>query len=941
MRVRKLLIFIFVFSFLFSCQSAQDEGLKISYEKYTLKNGLQVVLHEDKSDPIVGVAILYHVGSAKEIKGRTGFAHLFEHLLFQSSENLKNGEFIKTIPNLGGTFNGGTGTDQTVYYEVVPNDALEKVLWIESDRLGFFINTVTEPNLEKEKQIVKNEKRQVVDNRPYGHTNYVVNSNLYPSSHPYSWQVIGSLEDLQASTLKNVQDFYEKWYGPNNATLVIAGDFDAVETKGWVEKYFGEIKSHGNPASVNVAPVVLNESKKLFHEDNFARLPHLTMVWPTVKQYEEDSYALNALGQLLSRGKKSPFYKVLVKDKKLTSRAPVYNNSSELAGKFTISIRGFKDIDLDDINAGIQEAFQKFEAEGVTDADLDRIKAGIERNFYNGMSSILGKAFQLAMYNVFAGDPGYASADIEKIKAVTIEDVNRVYNKYIKGKNFVAASFVPKGKPDMALEGSVVAAVVEEKVTAEDKTKAAAADEKAAEIEKTASNIDRSVSPPLGKTPEIAPPPVWTGEIENGMKVLGIGHRELPLVQFSIRLNGGMMLDDPAKIGVANIVSQMLMAGTKNKTPEELEEAIDGLGSAINLRTGKQSVTVTGNTLRRNYEKTMDLVEEILLEPRWDEKEFDLIKQRVISTIRQREARPNAVAGNVFNKLVYGGHILANSTTGTVASVESITIDDLKEYYNKYFSPSAAVMHIAGDIEKADVLASLTGLNSKWVRKDFEIPVYEFPKKKEKAKIYFVDIPGSKQSVFQAGYLSMSQKDPDYYPATVMNYNLGGGISSRFFQILRIQKGYTYGAGSYFGGSNVPGPFTVYTSVQSAVTYDTMRLIKEILENYRSDFSAKDLEDTKNSLIKSNARAFETLRSLIGMLQNISTYSLPHDYVKQREAIVQNMTIEKISDLATKYVDAGNMSYVIVGDAKTQLKALKKIGFGNPVLVDRDGKKVK
>ncbi|MEM6723650.1 MAG: pitrilysin family protein, partial [Bacteroidota bacterium] len=446
-----------------SCDTASSGGgvdanqFKIDYEKFTLDNGLEVILHQDKSDPIVAVAIMFHVGSNREKVGRTGFAHFFEHMLFQNSENVGKGNFFKTIEELGGDFNGGTWNDGTVYYEVVPKDALERILWMESDRMGFLINTVTVPVLENEKQVVKNEKRQRVDNQPYGHTNYVIDKALYPEDHPYNWQVIGSLEDLQNATLEDVKEFYDQWYGPNNATMVIAGDFDLVETKAMIKKYFDEIPSKAEVASLEARGAVVTETVKLMHEDNFANLPELRMVFPTVADGHPDSYALNYLGQLLSQGKRAPLYKEIVENQKLAPSTSSYNSTREIAGNFYFRIRANDGVDLDQVVAGVNTAMEQFEANGIDDRDMERIRNSLETDFYGGISSILSKAFQLAQYNEFRNDPDALVGEIESILGVTKEDVMRVYETYIKGKPYIMTSFVPRGQTDLAVEGSEIA----------------------------------------------------------------------------------------------------------------------------------------------------------------------------------------------------------------------------------------------------------------------------------------------------------------------------------------------------------------------------------------------------------------------------------------------------------------------------------------------------
>ena len=386
---------------LVSCNERQETPFKIDYEKYELDNGLTVILHEDKSDPIVSVAIQYHVGSNREIPGRTGFAHLFEHMLFQESQNVGQDQFFKKIQNAGGTLNGGTNKDGTVYYEVVPKNALETVLWLESDRMGWLLSTVTQAAFENQQEVVQNEKRQRVDNRPYGHSNYMMIKNMYPEDHPYNWTTIGELEDLQNATLKDVRDFYEEWYGPNNATMVIAGDIKKREVKQLVEKYFGEIKPGPDNGDPEPMPIQLSETKKVYHEDNFARSPRLSMDFPTVDQGHFDAAALELLGQLLGEGKKAPLYKVIVEQKKLAPSLFSYSNTQEIAGTFNVTVTGFPTTNLTDVENAVHEAFNLFESDGFTIEDIERLKAKYETGFYNSISSVLGKGFQLARYNEY------------------------------------------------------------------------------------------------------------------------------------------------------------------------------------------------------------------------------------------------------------------------------------------------------------------------------------------------------------------------------------------------------------------------------------------------------------------------------------------------------------------------------------------------------------
>ncbi|MHC1704443.1 MAG: M16 family metallopeptidase [Tenuifilaceae bacterium] len=915
-----------------SCSLNKEQDLKIEYEKYTLPNGLDVILHVDKSDPIVAFAVQYHVGSNREKVGRTGFAHLFEHMMFQQSENVAEDQFFNIIQNVGGDLNGGTGNDGTVYYEVVPKNALETILWLESDRMGYMINTVTKKSFANQQNVVQNEKRQNYDNRPYGHNRWVIAKALYPEGHPYSWMVIGEMQDLFNATIEDVKEFHGNFYIPNNATIVLAGDLDIAEAKKLVEKYFGEIPKGKDLTNLSPMPVTLAETKKLYHEDNFAKAPQLTMVWPTVEQFTKESYALQYLAELLSEGKKAPMYKVIVKEKQLASSTPTYNNSQEIAGTFQISITAFPGIKLGDVEKAVFESFEKFEKEGITESDVERVKANLETNYYNGISSVLGKSFQLVSYNEFAGDPSFYKTDLDNLKSVTKDEIINAYNKYIKGKPYVETSFVPKGQPELAVEGSVKANIVEEDITNATEVKVANIPDE--EIVKTKTSFDRSVQPALGADPKLNIPTIWDSKLANGMNVYGIQQNELPLVQFNIVIKGGHYLDNIEKPGVANLVANVISQGTKNKTPEELEDQIKMLGASIWVSADVNNISINVNTLARNFEKTLAIVQEILLEPRWDSVEFNLEKINALNRIKRNKANPNYLAYVEFGKLVYGNNnILSIPVAGTEASVSSITIDDLKEFYNNYFSPSIANFHIVGNIEQEKVMNALTDIGSKWTAKEVSLPEYQYPAPLEKSKVYVVDVPGAFQSIINIGNLSIPATNTDYYPLQVMNYKLGGSFSGKVNLVLREEKGYTYGAYTSFDGNEFAGTFSTSSSVRSSATGESVQIFKDIMTNYRNGITEEELQFTKNALLKSNALRFETLWSLIGMLQEVSTYNKPKDYVKQEEETITSMTNDRMKELAQKYLNPDKMYYVIVGDAKTQAPVLKKMNIGDVEII--------
>ncbi len=934
---KQFLTFFLAFAALFVGVSTAQ--VKIDYKEYKLQNGLRVILHHDKSDPITAVSILYHVGSNREEVGKTGFAHLFEHMMFQESQHVPQDKFFKYIQEAGGTLNGGTWQDGTIYYQIVPNNALEMVLWMEADRMGWLLPTVTPEAFANQQMVVKNEKRQRVDNQPYGHTSYSITKLLYPEGHPYSWEVIGSLEDLKNATVEDVKNFYRKWYGPNNATIVIAGDFDEAQTREWVEKYFGEIKPSAPISPLKVQRVSLGETKKAMHEDNFANAPELNMVFPTVEQYSKESYALDYLGYLLSDGKNTPFYKTIVEEKKLAPSAAVFQSSSQIAGDFNIRIRTFPTVDLDSVLKAIEESFVRFEKEKFTAKDLERVKAQIETSFYGSLSSNLSKAQTLANYAVFAGSVDYYKNDLDAQLSVTAEDIWAVYNKYIKNKNYVLTSFVPKGKPELAVAGSSVFPVVEE---APDKTEEQAVSTEKSERVNLPSSFDRNVKPAFGKEPLVTLPTVWENSFPNGLKLLGITQNELPLVQLSIVVKGGAMLVAPEKAGVANLFGRLFREGTASKTPLEFEDALKMLGSSVTVGVSGDNVTVNVSTLKKNLDATIALVNEMLLTPRFDSKEFDRIKQQTSELINRGNSSPPNISAKVFDKLMYGSSTIAGyPIAGTKETVSALTLEDVKSFYNNYFSPSASALTVAGNITKEEAVKVFKELGTSWKAKQVNLPGEFKALPLEKSAVYFVDVPGAKQTEIRIGGASVTQMNEDFAKLNLVNYALGGSFNGILNLILREEKGYTYGARSGFNGSIYTGSFVAASGVQSSATYESGEIFRDEMKKYRNGISDEQLSFTKNALIKSNALRFETIGALNRMLGQIALYNLPFDYAKRDENLLRSMTLEEHKAIAQKYINPEAMIYLFVGDAATQMEKLKQLGFGDPILLDREGNPVK
>ena len=896
-----------------SCKKDKSDVMHIDYEEYTLDNGLKVILHEDHSDPIVAQAIAFHVGSAREKEGKTGFAHFFEHMLFQRSENLPRNAFFNKIAGMGGDFNGGTSNDYTIYYECVPRDALEKILWMESDRMGFFINTVTQSGLEREIDVICNEKRQTEVNNAFGMMDDVMSKNFFPKKHPYSWTVIGEFEDIKSATVEDVKEFYGTYYVPSNATLCIAGDFNPKEVKALIEKYFAEIPSHPveKPA---VWDVKLDETKKLYYEDQFASMPAVDIAWSSVAEGHEDEAALDAFCGLFGRGKNSPLYKNIV-EKNLAPRVSAYNGTRESAGQISVSVTAYPGVDIDQIMAAVEQSMADFEENGVDEEELASLKAENETSAYRRLGSVLGKAQMLARSKEFYGKADKFIDDIADFNKVTSEDVMRVYNKYVKGQNYVAVVAVPKGQVELSIEGSVPAKLVMEDQSKQTMRSAAGAivDD---DYEHTPSKIDRSVEPAyLPNAPKTNIPTIWRTTLTNGIEVAGITQNEIPMVNMTIAIDGGSMLDPAGKRGTSSINASMMNEGTSEHTAVELEQALRKLGASARVGSGVKSTNISVSSLSKNLPEVMEIVNEMITKPRFDEAAFNRAVKVEKSSIKNALTSITSLGSRAATRLWLGDCIYSDFTTNE--SIDAITMDDIKAYYAT-LTPKNAHIDIAGDIDLPTLKKALTVLEG-WDGPEVAIPEITVGENAAPGT-YFIDFSGSKQSYIYIIGPGMTISDPEYYKLDVLNEKLGAGSSGRLFEVLRLQRGYTYGARSSFISNLETGYFQASSSVQGSSTKESVALFKEIIDDFGGEYTQEKLDGVKNSMLRSNASAFETSWSLVGLLSQIRNNNLPDDYVAKEEAVVEAMTLDDIKAKAAEYLNVDDMIIVVVGDAATQLK---------------------
>ncbi|MBG8556363.1 M16 family metallopeptidase [Hymenobacter guriensis] len=914
--------------------TAKPGEVVIPYEKYVLPNGLTLVVHEDHSDPIVHVDVTYHVGSARETIGKSGFAHFFEHMMFQGSDNVGDEQHFKLVSAAGGTLNGSTNRDRTNYFETLPNNQLETALWLEADRMGFLLDAVTQPKFENQRSTVKNERGQNYDNRPYGLAGEMVSKNLYPYGHPYSWMTIGYLEDLDRSDVNDLKNFFLRWYGPNNATLTVGGDVKPADVVRLAEKYFGSINRGPAVQNMKLPAPKLTQDRYVSYEDN-VRFPMLRMVLPTVPRYHPDEPALDALAEILGGGNNSLLYKNLVKNQKAI-QANAGHPTAELAGEFTFTAVGFPGKGLDSLEMVVRKSLAEFEKRGVTDEDLQRFKATREAQTIDGLASVSGKVSELASAQTFTGSPNRITQDLKELRALTKADVLRVYNQYIKGKKAVILSVVPKGGKNLVARADNYTVSKEGFTMPKDEYAGLT-------YKKATDNFDRKQQPKSGTNPVVQVPAFWQQTMPNGLKVIGSRNAEIPKVTMQLTIPGGHRLaqQTPGKAGLAALTAAMLSEGTQKYTPEQFSAALEKLGSSIDVVAGEDNTTIYVESLTKNLDATLALLEESLLRPRFDAQDFARVKKQTLENIASQNVQPVAIANNTFARLIYpSGDIMRVPAIGSTASVQTLTLDDVKQFYQQNYAPNISNLVVVGDVAEAQLLPKLKFLQT-WAKKDVALPApATAAMPTEKTRVYFVNKDGAAQSEIRIGYLGMPyDATGEYYRAGLANYLLGGAFNSRINLNLREDKGYTYGARSGFRGSKYAGPFTAQAGVRADATAASVKEFMKELQNYRNGISDDELQFVQASIGQSDALRYETGRQKAAFLGRIVEYDLDKGYVQQQSDILRNLKKEDVQALAQKYLPTDNMYIVVVGDRAKAFPGLSELGYevveldleGNPV----------
>jgi len=899
---------------------ATDKRLAIPFKKYTLTNGLTVILHQDNSDPLVHVDITYHVGSAREQLGKSGFAHFFEHMMFQGSKHVADEQHFKIVTQSGGSLNGTTNTDRTNYYETVPKNQLEKMLWLESDRMGFLLETITAEKFEVQRATVKNERGQNVDNRPYGRLNETINQMIYPREHPYSWPVIGYMPDLDRGTVSDLKEFFSRWYGPNNAVLTIGGDIDEAQTLAWVNQYFGTLKAGPKVENIPKQLVSLPANRYSSFSDNIS-LPLLYISFPTVYGMHEDEAALDVFSNIIGNGPTSLLYKNLVKSG-VAVQAGASHPCSELGCKMSFYAlpNPQKGMALAKIEQVINDTLQEFEQRGVNDDDLLKTKVSIETDTIYGLQSVSGKVSTLAHYQTVLGNADYTEQQVARYNNVTKADVMNVYQKYIKGKGAAVLSIYPHDQKELITKANNFSLP-----DISNPPKIARLD---TPIMKNMSHFDRSVMPKAGTNPPIEVPKLWRETFDNGLKIIATQNNETPTVSLLLSMEGGSLLDPIHKAGLAALSASLMNEGTSTVSKEELSNELAKLGSDISISASGRNTTIRVNSLVKSLDATLSLLLDMMMNPAFDKADFERVKNQLIQSLDQGSKDSQTLAGRALKQVTYGeSSRIGLPSSGTINTVSAIQLSDIKTFYKQYFSLRHASLVIVGDVSKSDILPKLGFLKS-WQSKDYIIPDYDTFPEIAADKIYFVDLPGASQSVIKYSRRAMVyDATGEHFRATLMNYPLGRAFNSRINLNLREDKGYTYGASSYYSAGKTLGRFSAGASVKKEHTYDAMAEIEKELTHYQDNgLTMGEVDFMRQAISQNEALSYETPAQKSGFLRQILQFNLPENYGELQSDIIKHISIEQLNKIAAKELSKP-MQWIVVGDGLVIRPQLEKMNL--------------
>ena len=886
----------------------------IPFKKFVLKNGLTLIVHEDHKAPIVAVDLWYHVGSKNEKPGKTGFAHLFEHLMFTGSEHLK-GEgnqraFYETMERIGGKdANGTTDPDRTDFFETVPTNALDVVLWVESDRMGHLLETVDQTRLDKQRGVVQNEKRQN-ENQPYGKAEELITKGTAPPGHPYSWTTIGSMEDLNAASLEDVQNWFKTYYGAANVVLVLAGDIDATTALAKVEHYFGDI-----PAGPPVAryrqwiPQIHGTRREVLSD----RVPQARVyeVWNIPRYGEPDNDYLDLVGNVLSSGKTSRLYKRLVYDEQLATDVSASASAEEISGQFSIQATARPGVDLSRIEKIINDELQRFRLKGPTPKELERSKITDLAAFIRSTERVGGfggKADILAMNQTFRGDPGFYQTVLQHERGATISDLRNAAQRWLNDDVYILEV---QPYPN---------------------------------YETATSSVDRSHLPEPAAPAKPKFPALQRSTLSNSLKIILAERHSVPLVNLSLQVNAGDAADQSAVPGTARLMLEMLDEGTSHRNALQISDDLESLGARLSTGFDFDSSSVSLSTLASTLDPALEIYADVILNPSFPESDFERLQKEALARIQREKTEPFSMAWRVFPELLYGpAHAYSTPASGYEQSVAGLKRSDLQKFYAAWFKPNNATLIIVGDTTLEQLTSKLEKRFNQW--KPGSIPKKNIGTvgQKQNTALYLIDRPGSIQSLIIAGHLAPPKANPDEIAIEAMNTILGGAFTSRIDMDLREQKHWSYVSRSYFSPAKGQRPFFIYAPVQTDKTKDALVELSIQLHGIlgQMPISAEELDNAKKNETLSLPGAWQTDDAVASSIDQIVEFGLPDDYFASYPDKVRSLSLVDVSQAARNVLHPDQMVWVVVGDRSKIEPGLHDLGWGKIQVLDADGNPVK
>ncbi len=908
MKIKNLCALFVLLTIAISSANPQNiNDISIPYQKFVLKNGLTLIVHEDHKAPIVAINIWYHVGSKNEKPGRTGFAHLFEHLMFNGSEN-NNDDYFNVMEKIGATdLNGTTNNDRTNYFENVPTSAFDLALWMESDRMGHLIGAIDQSKLDEQRGVVQNEKRQY-DNEPYSISEELITQNTYPVGHPYSWTVIGSMEDLNAAKLEDVHEWFKTYYGAQNAVLVIAGDVDANKVYEKVEKYFGDIPPGPPIGKYETHIAKMTGSRRQVYQD---RVPQakLYKVWNVPEWGNKELAYLDLVSDVFVIGKSSRLYKRLVYDEQIATNVQAYLDMKEIGSQFVIEATAKPGEDLSKIEKIIDEELVKFLKDGPTEHELKRVKTQYVSKLVRGMERIGGfggKSDILAQSFVFGGSPDYYKTTLGFINNSTTKDLKEAAIKWLSDGVYILEIHPYP------------------------------------EYQTVKTDVDRSKLPETGTPPDAKFPTIEKTTLSNGLKIVLAKRTSIPVVNFNLLIDAGYAADQFTLPGTSSLAMNLLDEGTKTKDALQINEELLLLGANLGTGAGLDMSNVSLSTLKSNLDKSLELYADVILNPAFPEKEIDRLRKERIAQIKREKVTPIQMAIRVFPQFLYGkDHAYGYPMTGSgyEETVMKITRDDLVNYHKTWFKPNNATLIIVGDVTMDEIKPKIEKLFKDWKPGDVPKKNISEVKQKDKPIIYLMDKPGSPQSVLLAGHLAPPKSDPENIAIETMNNILGGTFTSRINMNLREDKHWSYGASSFIMGAKGQRPFIAYAFIQSDKTKES---IQEIYKEISGMVSTKPATEDELNKIKLNQvlelpGSWETNNAVANTLYEMVTYNLPDNYIETYISKIKNLNLDDITKNAKRVLHPDNIVWIVVGDKSKIENSIKELGY-EIKLIDGDGK---